>query len=117
MPVSSQQLPVIFRPMLMNSRWCCSTADGVPYGIDMCSQVTVMDVVRDGVPAGACFAPNVSCKAAQFAGGQPNFGGREQVRPPPFPRAQPTTNSAPKTATRREKYTTSNPSRGRAAVA
>ena len=28
---------------------------GVPYGIDMCSQVTVMDVTRDGLPAGACF--------------------------------------------------------------
>lgn len=57
---------------------------GVPYGIDMCSQVTVMNVTRDGVPAGACFAPNVSCKVAQFAGGQVNFGGREQDVPCPF---------------------------------
>jgi arylsulfatase A len=57
---------------------------GVPYGIDMCSQVTVMDVTRDGVPAGACFAPNISCKTAQYAGGQVNFGGREQDVPCPF---------------------------------
>ncbi len=57
---------------------------GVPYGIDMCSQVTVMDITRDGVPAGACFAPNVSCKVAQFAGGQVNFGGREGDVPCPF---------------------------------
>lgn len=57
---------------------------GVPYGIDMCSQVTVMGVQRDDYPAGACFAPNVSCKAAQYAGGQLNFGGREQDVPCPY---------------------------------
>jgi hypothetical protein len=50
----------------------------------MCSQVTVMNITRDGVPAGACFAPNVSCKEAQYAGGQVNFGGREQDVPCPF---------------------------------
>ena len=26
---------------------------GVPYGIDMCAQATVMDVTRGGLPAGA----------------------------------------------------------------
>lgn len=57
---------------------------GVPYGIDMCSQLTVMDIERDGHPAGACFAPNVSCKAAQYVGGQVNFGGRENETPCPF---------------------------------
>ena len=50
----------------------------------MCSQTTVMGITRDGVPAGACFAPNVSCKVAQYAGGQVNFGGREQEVPCPF---------------------------------
>ena len=57
---------------------------GVPYGIDMCSQVTVMGVQRDGLPAGACFAPNISCKVAQYPGGQVNFGGRENDVPCPF---------------------------------
>ena len=50
----------------------------------MCSQETVRDVVRDGHPAGACFAPNVSCSAAQFEGGHKNCGGREFETPCPF---------------------------------
>ena len=57
---------------------------GVPYGIDMCAQVTVMGVERDGLPAGACFAPNVSCKVAQYPGGRVNFGGREFDVPCPY---------------------------------
>ena len=42
------------------------------------------DITRDNVPAGACFAPNVSCKVPQFVGGQTNFGGRENDVPCPF---------------------------------
>lgn len=57
---------------------------GVPYGIDMCSQGTVMDITRDGHPAGACFAPNISCLTPQAAGGHVNGGGREYETPCPF---------------------------------
>eukprot|EP00038_Savillea_parva_P028736 m.66744 g.66744 ORF g.66744 m.66744 type:complete len:558 (-) comp8383_c0_seq1:66-1739(-) len=57
---------------------------GVPYGIDMCSQETVRDIVRDTHPAGACFAPNVSCLSPQAVGGHANFGGRENEVPCPF---------------------------------
>ena len=38
---------------------------GVPYGIDMCAQEHERRIIRDGEPAGACFAPNVSCAAAE----------------------------------------------------
>ena len=45
---------------------------GVPYGIDMCMQETVRHLTADGHPAGACFAPNISCTTPQFVGGHAN---------------------------------------------
>ena len=57
---------------------------GVPYGIDMCSQETVRNITLDGHPAGACFAPNISCSAPQYVGGHANGGGREFETPCPF---------------------------------
>ena len=57
---------------------------GVPYGIDMCMQASVQSITSDGHPAGACFAPNISCTQPQFAGGHLNGGGREYQTPCPF---------------------------------
>ena len=57
---------------------------GVPYGIDMCAQEHERMVERDGVPAGACFAPNISCLTPQAVGGHVNGGGREYETPCPF---------------------------------
>lgn len=57
---------------------------GVPYGIDMCAQEHERRITRDGEPAGACFAPNVSCAAAQDVGGHANGAGREFETPCPF---------------------------------
>ena len=57
---------------------------GVPYGIDMCAQENERKVVRDGFPAGACFAGNVSCASAQAVGGHANGAGREFETPCPF---------------------------------
>eukprot|EP00937_MAST-01D_sp_MAST-1D-sp2_P001286 g1286.t1 len=57
---------------------------GVPYGIDMCAQAHEQAVQRDGTPAGACFAPNVSCSAPQAVGGHANGGGREFETPCPL---------------------------------
>jgi arylsulfatase A len=57
---------------------------GVPYGIDMCAQEAERQVTRDGFPAGACFAPNVSCASPQAVGGHRNGAGREYETPCPF---------------------------------
>jgi arylsulfatase A len=57
---------------------------GVPYGIDMCSQDTVRYVQRDGFPAGACLAPNISCYSPQWVGGHANGGAGEHFTPCPF---------------------------------
>ena len=57
---------------------------GVPYGIDMCSQVTVMDVTRDGLPAGACFvsAPELPRAPSRYPpeAGAPRAGAERQLQ-------------------------------------